>query len=296
MDVDFLDVNESSNKKIAFVLILLIISIIFFGYFFVYQKYHFSLKTVELEVMSTLSSDVNDYLKKRVVDTAGYNLDTSEVNPNEIGEYKYKITYNNRTKTGKIKIVDTTPPVYEIQSLKKAKDDEDFFLGDFLTKCEDFSKPCLVTLKNDKDEVKLSTVGTHNLTIVISDLYNNKSETNVSLEVLESLTDPRTTDLEYASSSIEIEDFNGEYYEKLDTAINPLSEEADLKSSELTAIDLEAYVKEKYPDYTLKNSEFIEIYNKSSFIIGYVIRITLDNGEEKQVFITEKINTSTDIS
>lgn len=287
MDADFLDVTESSNKKIAFVLITLTIAILVFGYFFVYQKFHFALKTVEIEINSELSTDVNDYLKKKVVDKSGYKLNISKVKVDTIGDYEYTIKYNNREKKGKVKVVDTTPPTFETQSMKVEVGDENVFLGNFLSKCEDDSKPCLVTFKNESDEKKLNTVGTYNITIEVSDLYKNKKEAVVTLEVVEkgTLVDERAHDLEFASSASELKDFSDQYYEKLEKALDPDSEDAERTSATLSNIDLELYVQENYPENTLKSSEIIEVYNKSGFIIGYVIRVTFE--DDTEIYVTK---------
>ena len=290
MDEDFLDVTESGSKKIGFILFLIIVAIMLFGYFFVYQKFHFALKTVEVEVNTELSDDVNDYLVKSVVDTSGYELDISKVKTDEVGEYTYKVTYNKIVKKGKVKVVDTKAPVFETKELSVEVGTTDFYLGDFLTKCEDDSKPCIVTFKNQSDENKLNTVGTYDIVIVVSDVYDNKEEATVRLNVVEKgeLVDDRTTDLEYSHASVELDNFDGEYYEKLDKAIDPDGEEATNKSAVLSSIDLEEYVSENYEGYTLKSSELIELYNKSNYIIGYAIRITIQNGDgERVVFVTK---------
>lgn len=296
MDADFMDVTEKGNKKIAVILILIIIGILVFGYFFVYQKNHFALKNITLEIGDTLSTDINYFLKKSVVDTAGYKLDTSKVNNNEIGEYTYTITYSGKTSTGKVKVVDTKPPVFTTKELSVEVGDEDFFLGDFLTSCEDLSKPCIVTLKNEKDEEKFSKVGVYDIKIVVEDVYKNKSEATVKLNVVEkgTLIDERTTDLEYVSASIELDDFVDQYYEKLDKAIPASSEEARDKMSNLSAIDLENYVTENYEGYTLKGATIIELYNKSDYVIGYAIKITISNGTERTVYVYNKTTESSE--
>jgi len=153
MDVDFLDVTQSS-KKTGIILILIILSILFFGYFFVYQKVHFGVKNIKLELGEKLSLNVKDYLKKDVVNTDGYKLDISDIKVDEVGKYTYTVTYNKITRKGKVEIVDSTVPVYTLQELDIEEGSTSYYLGDLLATCEDLSKPCLVEFKNDKDSEK----------------------------------------------------------------------------------------------------------------------------------------------
>lgn len=289
MDADFLDVTEKGNKKILFVIIVIILAVLAFGYFFVFQKVHFSLKKVTVELGSEVSTDVNDYLTKKAVDTAGYTLNVKNVDSNTVGEYTYTVTYNKRSKTGKVEVKDTTPPVFTTKEVSVEAGDEDFYLGDMLATCEDVSKPCLVSLKNDSDHDKFATVGTYNIPIYVADVYNNKKEATVTVKVVETgtLVREEETDLVYASASVELENFNNEFYKKLEKAINIDSKEAEDYPAEISTTDWEEYVTTNYEGASLKNAEIIELFNKSGYIIGYALRLTINDGSEKQIFVTE---------
>lgn len=295
MDADFLDVTESS-KKTWIIFILIIIAILAFGYFFVYQKIHFSIKNVELELGETLSLDIKDYLKKETVNTDGYKINLSNVKADEVGDYTYTITYNKITRKGKIKIKDTTVPVYILQELNIEEGSTNYYLGDLLTSCEDLSKPCLVELKNDRDSEKLKEVGSHKVEIIVSDLYGNKSTSEATINVIKKgeYVDPKSLDLEYASNSKNIEKFDGTIFKKFDKAINPVSHEAEEKMTEASSINLEAYVQTNHDGYKIISSEIIELYNKDSYIIGYSILIKLEkDGKEKEFYVdSEKIPTN----
>ena len=158
MDQDFLDVTENS-KKTGFIFVLFVIIIGVLGYFVVFKQVYFSVKNVKLELGEELSENINDYLSKKVIDTSDYKIDISKVKPDEIGEYSYSITYNKIVKKGKVKVVDTVAPTFTLKEMIIEKGSTDYFLGDFLETCEDASKPCLVTLKNEKDEEKFGIRG-----------------------------------------------------------------------------------------------------------------------------------------
>lgn len=292
MDEDFIDVTEKPNRLPVIIFILIIVFLILFGYFFVYKKFNFTPKTITHEEGEPLSKNVADYLKYKPVNTSGYNLDTSDVDINEIGEYRYKITYNNKTKKGTIKIVDTTPPKVTTKDLTVEVGDKNFYVGNFVAECKEKNTPCITSFKNERDKDKINRVGTYNISIVVSDIYDNKTTTKVKLNVVDKGTlDVAKEDFKYDHASVTDLKFDGEYYLKLDTAINSESEDAENNMTNIASKDWLDYASNYYPSYTLKNTEIIELYNKYDYIIGYAVRLTLDNGNEKKVLV-EGSNTS----
>lgn len=286
MDEDFLDVT-SGNKHIGIIFLLIIVVFAAFGYFFVFKKIYFSARTVEVELGEVLSEDVKDYLSKKVVNDYEYKLDLSKVNKDEVGEYTYTITHNKTRKKGKIKVIDSKAPTFTLQELVCEEGSLDVFLGDFLETCEDASKPCLVTLKNKKDDAKFNEVGTHSIEIEVADLYGNKKGATATLKVVKKgeYVDSKSLDLEYHSNSKEQEPFKGLIYEKLDKALNKESEAARDAMSIVSTVDLESYVKENYPGYRLVDSEIIVLYNKYDYVIGYSIMLTINNGNDSTIYV-----------
>ncbi len=280
MDEDFIDVTKSS-KHYFIIFFLIIVIIIVLGYFLVFKKYTFSVKTINLELGEELSSEVEDYLTKEPQNPNEYILDISKVKIDEVGEYVYTVKHNNITKKGKVLVKDTTPPEFTLQELTIEEGSVDYYLGNFLESCTDISDPCLVTLKSESDLDKFSIVGTHEIEIEVADLYGNKVSATGHLNVIEEgeYVDPFSVDLEYASNSKGTLDFDGTVYLKLSSAIPKDSDEARDKMSEISSIDLEEYVKENYSKSTIKSSEIIELYNKNSYIIGYSIEIVLNDNK-----------------
>ena len=280
MDEDFLDVTKNNNKVIFAVLLIIIIALLSLGYIFVYRPHHFGLKTLTLEVGDSLPTDINDYLKESVVDTSLYKLDLSRVKTDEVGTYDYYIMINKNKQSGKIRVVDTKAPEFTLkENFKIEENDEDFFIGDVIESCSDLSLPCLVNFKNEKDANAIKNVGTYNIAIVVSDIYKNKSEALVKIEVLKkgSIVREEELDLVFATSSSELPEFKGEYYIKLDKAIKAESDEVRDAASEISAEAIEEYVKTNYPNNTIKNSEIVSMYNKSGYVIGFVIKVSLNN-------------------
>lgn len=289
MDEDFLDVTDNSSKRIVAILLFIVLSLLVLGYVFVYKPHHFGLKQLTFEINSELPQDINEYLKKPVVSTSLYKLDLSKVKTDEVGTYEYTISINKNKQKGKIKIVDTNPPEYKIkQNVKVEVDNEDFFIGDVIETCTDASLPCLISYKNDKDINFLKSVGKHSITIVISDIYKNKKEETIEIEVVKkgTIVTEEELDLTFAKASSELPGFKNEYYFKLDKALKPDSKEAEDKAGEIPAEKTLEFVKAKYPQNSIKESEIVSMYNKSGYIIGFVVKITLNN--DKIVYMTEK--------
>lgn len=280
MDEDFLDVTESKSGVIAAVLVLIIVVLLVLGYVFVYRPHHFGLKTLTFEINSELSEDVNDYLRTPVIDTSLYKLDLSKVKTSEVGVYTYYISINKNKQSGKIKIVDTTPPVFEAkEKIQVEEGDEDFFIGDALKTCEDASLPCLVTFKNESDSNLLSTLGTHSIEIVISDIYKNKKVVKINIEVVKkgSIVREEESDLAFDKASSDLPGFKNEYYIKLTKALKPNTDEVEDAAAEISAEDIENFVKTNYESNSIKSSEIVSMYNKSGYVIGFVVKITLNN-------------------
>ncbi len=289
MDEDFLDVTTNS-KHAGILLMLVIVVLAGCGYFFVFKKIHYSVKTVEIEYGEEPSNDVRDYLKTKVTNYYEYRLDLSRVNTEEVGEYTYYVSHNKTRKKGTIKVVDTKAPEFTLQELTIEENDPDLFLGDFLVSCEDQSKPCLVTLKNSKDEDKFGKIGKHEIEIEVADIHGNKSNATATLNVVKkgSYVDPKSLDLEYASNSKDLEPFKGLIYKKLEKALKPEGEQAGAEMSNVSTVDLEKYVEDNYPGSKLKDSEIIELYNKSSYVIGYSIMLTINNGYKDEIVYVDK--------
>lgn len=291
MDSDFLDVTESGSKKIFFFIIVIIVGLLVFGYFFVFQKYYFNVKNIKVELGSELSTNINDYLQKSVVDTSGYKLDLALVDTNTVGKYKYKVTYNGKVKNGKIEVKDTTAPEFTLQDYYVEVGAEDFYLGNVLEVCDDLSKPCIVEFKNENDSHKIDIVGDYYIQIKVSDVYKNTKNANAHIIVKEkgTLDNNSTTDLEYYSSSEDLEDFKDEYYIKLDKPINKDSIECTGYIDEISGVDWEGYAKENYPNYTFKEVTIVSIYNKTGYVIGYVVDLNLEGTSSTvNIFVTKR--------
>lgn len=289
MDADFLDVKKDS-KLPALIFFLIIIVLGVAGYFLVFKKTYFNTKTVEVELNGKLSTDVFDYVTGSSTNAKDYILDLKGIDTSTIGTYTYKVTYKKVTKKGKVEVADRTAPTFTLQTYRTEENDKNFFLGNVLSTCEDAFKPCIVTFKNKKDADKMNTPGEYELPIYVADIYGNKKEATANIIILKegTLEDEKKNDLEYSHASTEIENFNNQYYQKLEKGMEPDTEETSGIVTTISAIPWDKYVELNYENCTFKDAQIIEIYNKSDYLIGIAIRLTvIENGQTKQIFATK---------
>lgn len=175
------------NKSILIIfLIIVLIGAIGIGvyYFLTLAKEsatkHIVPKEIKLELGSVLSNDVEDYAT-----ISGYSkndclLNLNEVNVNKVSTYKYKIICGKENAEGTIIVDDSTKPeaiTNDLVLLPNATIKEE----DFIEKCLDASK-CTYKFKTDISTI-VSTLGEHEVEIIISDEYNNQNTVKAKLTI-----------------------------------------------------------------------------------------------------------------
>lgn len=289
MDNDFYFEESNPRKsKLIFVVIILVVSLFCVGLVILRSKYTLNVKrNLVFEVGSTLDDDVSLFVSNKVTDASDYKLLLTGVPIEDkvltkVGEYPFKVKYKNITKSGTIKVVDTVAPMVEVTDLTIGVD-EKLDLNDFITKCEDYSMPCKVDYKDNKDEEKSQKAGTYTLDIVVSDLVGNKVTKTVNLEVKNDYNSfkDKESDLKVDHISPVFDDWNGEMIIKYNKGYDPNEiEETDAYTElmEITNGDFHDYLDPIYANNLITDSQLIEVYNKYGLIIGYGIWVKLDNG------------------
>ena len=279
---------EESNTKHIFIksLIFLFIVGIGIGVFLYYKKMNtINIKTITLEVGSNLSTDVKDYLKSGK-NYDNYKLILDGVDTNVVGNYNYKIKYNKHTKTGVIKIVDSTKPKVELDDITIGIDEEldPSFL---LLSCEDKSLPCTVALKNNSDINKFKTIGIYDIKFIVSDAVGNKVESSAKITVSDTATmsSKMTNDLEYASNSENDDTIKHVFFKKLDKAIYEDTSDYEGMIHEISAIDFS-----EYTNGDIYSTKLITAYNKYGYVIGIQVEVTYEDGTKKLIENKKVIN------
>ena len=281
-------VEDLSKKEILFKLfitIVVVVSAVLLCMYLIGKNSLHIKKEIKLEAGSVLSKKVSDYVTSKVTNSTFYTIKVDGLKLGEkvekIGEYKYTVKYNNLIKEGKIIIVDTKAPEVVTQDVLIGPED-DYELDDFIKTCNDYSKPCKVTSKEDKDYTE---VGEYNLNLIIEDQAGNKTEKTAKLTIKEgySLQKVKESDLNYASTDPEIEGFKEEYiFKKFDKAYDEQDDttEASEYLFDILTEDMTKYIPSNFSGSTIMEQQTIEVLNKYGYVIGYAFKVKLSNGEE----------------
>lgn len=286
MEEDYGYIEDDEKKsKLHFIIIIIFLMAGATYIFFQVKNNTLQLKTITYEIGDQLNYGISFYMKNEIVDENDYNINLSGVkNTNgildQVGKYEYTIKYKNVTKTGTIKVVDTKPPMVEVTNLKIVLNDE-YIPDDFLLLCDDYSKPCDVSFKNASDANLSKKIGTYNIDLVIKDNYGNQIIKSVKLEVTKDVSNNvKVDDLTYATTYPLYKDFNGNMIKKFKKAVledDPIQENAYGEVLDILSSDLHEYLDATYQNNEIIDSEMLYVYNQYGFIIGYAIRVTLDN-------------------
>lgn len=286
-DFYFEEANPRKTKLVIACLIALFSGVVVIG-FFVRGRYTLNLKkNLKFEVGTKISDDVSTFVKNKVLDEDDYTVLLSGVPIedgvlNKVGEYSFKVKYKSITKTGHISVVDTVAPEVTVEELTVGVDEE-FDRDDFVTVCDDYSKPCKVEYEGEGAQASYDKEGIYDFKIKVSDAVGNSVKKDVKLIVKKNynLTEAKESDLKIDHIEPNFSDWNNQMLIKFDKAYDPNSiDDTDgyAELMEVSSRDFHNYIDELYINNLIVDSQIIEVYNKYGFIIGYAIRLELDNG------------------
>lgn len=289
MDQDFYfeESNPRKTKRIIFAIIVVFLLIVG-GLYYYKSKYTLNIKkNLKYEVGTVLPTDVREFVNNNVIDESDYTLLVSSISTedgvlNKVGDYTYKIKYKNVTKTGKIKVVDTVAPRVEVEELTVGVNEE-FLVDDFVKVCEDYSKPCKAEYDNESDSKLNEKEGTYDFKIRVSDSVGNMVKKDVTLHVKKGYNskEGKESDLKIDHIEPEFADWNKEMIVSFTKACDPNEvDESDGYGEflEISADDLHNYIDPLYMNNGIVDKQIIMVYNKYDLVIGYAIRVKLDNG------------------
>ena len=277
---------EQTNGKTIFktlLVIIFLIGLLIGGYIYFHNKNILKLNKVTIELGEKVPTDIEVYVKNKVTNINDYELNINSVNVNEqgltdtVGEYTFIVKYGNQKKEGKVVVKDTTAPNVTLKTLTVGVNEE-FLLNDFIDTCEDLSLPCKAEFKNKSDKNLLSKVGSHEITLKISDKYGNSVNKTVNLVVSNNSTllSEKETDFTVFRTDPDYKDYDGTITLKYDKAVS--EEYLD------TLEEYDAYLELASTDYSetvegeVTEQEILTLYNKYDYIIGFAVRLTLSDG------------------
>ncbi len=293
MDEDFY-YEETGNSKKYLILTITIITLIAIG-LFLYKKYMFNIKTeVIYEVGDKISYDVSNYVNNTILDKDKYKLTLDEhlkIEDDVIikaGEYEFYLKYNGSTKKGKVIVKDTKAPEVQVKELTVGLNEE-FEPSEFVTVCNEYSKPCNISYKKESDNELIKKEGTYSVTLVIKDAYDNQVTKDTKLTVKNgySLANEKIKDLKIDHISPDYGDWDHKSYAvKYAKAFDSsdISNERFTYLYDMLADDLSGYLPSGYEGSTIIDTEVIYIYNQYNYIVGFAVRAELSDG--KFIYLT----------
>lgn len=287
MENEYYESNPKKAKK-TFVLIALIVIILFIVFLFVKNAFTFKVKAViTYEAGDEVSNNVSDYLLNKIINIDDYELDLSAVIKdngilNTTGEYTFAVSYKGNRKTGKLIVKDTTKPTVKVNDLVVGLN-EDFSASEFLMSCDDYSLPCSVSLKTGTIKDLTKEVGKKSVDLIVKDNSGNETITSASLEVRNnySLDTSKTSDLEVSYTDPEVNDWDKKTYVlSYSKAFDP----NDVNNArweyyyDMIESDYESYLPSEYQGREITSAQVLTVYNRFHYIIGFAIRVELDDG------------------
>ena len=282
---------EESNPKKVFLTCLFIFFFLGIGagaYYYFSGRNNINLKKIAIELGDKVPSEISTYIKSG--NYQGYSLDVSGIhvdengNTDSVGEYSYKIIKENKVLKGKIIVKDTTSPIAEVQELTVGLN-EDFDVEEFLISCEDLSEVCYTSYSNSKQEEYINEEGTYEISLKITDKYNNEiiKKTKLIVSKNASLRGLKAADKTVTNIYPVDKNWNQTYTVKFEEGISEDDVEFETKILELASRDFESEYEEKIINQTL-----LTIYNKYNFVLGFSVKLEFEEG--KIIYVTSSEN------
>ena len=281
--------EEQSKKHIFLKCVLFVFILGVIVGVFIYFKYKntIQLKNINVELGTSLSNNVNDYLKSGKRFANEYKLYLDDVDVNTIGKYSYKVKYNKHTKIGYINVVDTKEPEVNMDDSIEIGVNDEFDPNILINSCKDKSLPCTASLKNDSDYEKIKNIGTYNIDVKVSDTVGNYVIKKVTIVVSENgnMSNKVSNDLNYYTNSEKDDTIEHVLFVKLDKAINEDTLEYEGLIQETSTLDFSKYV-----EGDIDSTKLITVYNKYGYVIGLQVEVTFTNGQKKLIENKGEIN------
>lgn len=282
--------ENTSKKEVIFKLFIGIVIVACFVLLIIFMinKDKVSIKkNIKMEAGEILPKDLSFYISSKINNKKDYTVTVDKLTLGEkvekVGKYNYKIEYKDKVLKGVIEVKDTTPPRVEVSDLTIGVG-EDYNPDEFLSKCEDYSKPCTVVMKDEKNESLNTKVGEYKVELIITDAYNNKTTKTGKLIVKENYSKEEAAkkDTTFVATNLEVEDITSkDAFIMYDHAFIDVPHESKEYEDiyEVLETNLREYLPEEYSGLNIVNQELIYMYNKHGYVVGFAVRVQLFNGK-----------------
>lgn len=177
-------VAQQVQNRTALISLLIIIALA--GAFYWYKNHptekDFQPLHVKVEIGESLPIRTSSYVKPGVgkeVDELQYALDLSEVVLEEVGDYDFRVTYKNVTKTGTLSIVDTKAPDLTVRNFS-IREGETYDASSFVLDCKD-PNGCNYAFLDTETTKKITNPGSYTVYVVATDAFQNSVTKQASL-------------------------------------------------------------------------------------------------------------------
>lgn len=186
-------VAQQVQNRTALISLLIIIALA--GAFYWYKNHptekDFQPLHVEVEIGESLPIRTSSYVKPGIgkeVDELQYALDLSDVVLEEVGDYNFRVTYKNITKTGILSIVDTKAPDLTVRNFS-IREGETYDASSFVLDCKD-PNGCNYSFLDTETTKKITSPGSHTVYVVATDAFQNSvtKQANLIIENAGELT------------------------------------------------------------------------------------------------------------
>jgi len=182
--------KKKTNKVLFIILVLIVLAGVGFGTYYVLNftdilnkesEIKINVKDLEINLGDKLSDDISDYAKISGTDEKNCSVDKTDINNNEVGEYKFTVTCGKEESEGKVVVVDNKKNEVNTKIVYKV-------IGEEL-KVEEFIEDLNADYKyefvdNDNIQSYLNAEGTYEVKIKISDKNKKENEISAKLVVL----------------------------------------------------------------------------------------------------------------
>lgn len=185
--------KRKMNKTIFVLIIILALTAVGVAvYIFLHlasNKTYVRTKNVDLEIGSTVSTNILDYATFSNVDSNTCSLDTTAISDTNTlnAEYTYKIVCGTNSYTGKVKIVDTVKPEVKLKDVTIAVNGS-ITPESFILECKDSTKCSYVFKEEEKVKEYLKTPESYRVGIIVTDEAGNETEVTGTLTVSDTVS------------------------------------------------------------------------------------------------------------
>lgn len=181
---------KKNNSGTGITLIIVFVCLAFIGAFAYYYKNYvanggFQVLRVVVELGDALPYKKEEYIKTSLgksIDDLEYQINTSEVIVDQVGEYKYTVTHDTFTKTGTIIIQDTTKPELKLREVT-ISEGTSYSPENFVSECNEYTRVCNYAFDGNENQGSYTEPGIYDIRISATDQYNNKTVEKTTLTI-----------------------------------------------------------------------------------------------------------------